>query len=118
MPGHMEMNKKPSMPNMRGANMNQGQDVKRKAEANMMKASPELAAILVGRLSAMTPEQLDQLDKAITPEAARALMMLLPELRELIQAIQKQGGQAPRREAPRRQAPPPQPQMGALGGMA
>jgi len=57
----------------------------------------------------MTEAQLDQLDKAISPEAARALLILLPELAELMQAITSGGDAAPA---------PMAPEMGALGGVA
>ena len=51
---------------------------------------------------------------AITPEAAKALLMLLPELGALMEAIAGSGQAAP----PNRPAPQSGPQMGALGGMS
>ena len=60
----------------------------------------------------MTEAQLAELDRAITPEAAKALLMLLPELGALMEAIA--GGQA----APRPKTAQSGPQMGALSGMA
>jgi len=118
-----EMNsmQRPPMPDMAGANMQRprpqgqgisiGQEMPPEVKANVMKASPELAAVLVTRLGAMTEAQLDQLDKAISPEAARALLILLPELGELMQAITS-GGDAGSAPAPMA------PEMGALGGVA
>jgi uncharacterized protein YgbK (DUF1537 family) len=83
------------------------------ANQNIMKPSSQLAAVLVSRLGAMTDEQLAELDRAITPEAAKALLMLLPELGSLMEAIAQSGqaGSAPK-------APQAGPQMGALGGMS
>lgn len=112
-----QMNQRPEMPDMRGASMprQQGQAPDQatttQARQNIMQPSAELAAVLVSRLGSMSDEQLAELDRAITPEAAKALLMLLPELRALMQAISQsgQGGNAPQRQAG--------PQMGALGGM-
>jgi hypothetical protein len=112
-----QMNQRPQMPDMTGASMprQQGQapdqNTVNQARQNIMQPSAELAAVLVSRLGAMSDEQLAELDRAITPEAAKALLMLLPELRALMQAISQsgQGGNAPQRQAG--------PQMGALGGM-
>ena len=117
----------PPMPSMAGANMgDQGVEFSPEAKQNMMKPSPEIGAIIMARLGSMTEEQLEMLDRAISPEAAQALLMILPELAELIGAIEEvtgpdeeammaQAAPAPRQAAPApRQAPP----MGALGGMA
>ena len=112
-----QMNQRPEMPDMRGASMprQQGQapdqGTVNQARQNIMQPSAELAAILVSRLGAMSDEQLAELDRAITPEAAKALLMLLPELRALMQAISQSG------QAPRQQQQQSGPQMGALGGM-
>ena len=73
---------------------------------------------MVSRLGAMTEAQLAELDRAITPEAAKALLILLPELGSLMEALAQSGqaGPAPQRPAPQA-APQAGPQMGALGGM-
>jgi uncharacterized protein YgbK (DUF1537 family) len=115
----MQMNQRPPMPDMTGANMprrkGDAPDPKMvdNAKQNIMKPSSQLAAVLVSRLGAMTDEQLAELDRAITPEAAKALLMLLPELGSLMEAIAQSGqaGSAPK-------APQAGPQMGALGGMS
>jgi hypothetical protein len=131
-----QMNQRPQMPDMAGANMprqsGDGPPVDRKtadaAQKNIMQPSAQLAAVLVSRLGAMTEQQLDELDRAISPAAAKALLILLPELGSLMEAMSggdaaPAGPQAPRPQAPRPQAAPqaprPQagPQMGALGGM-
>jgi len=115
----MQMNQRPPMPDMAGANMprsgGNAPDPKMVdgARQNIMKPSSQLAAVLVSRLGAMTDEQLAELDRAITPEAAKALLMLLPELGSLMEAI-AQSGQA----GPAPKAPQAGPQMGALGGMS
>ena len=119
---------RPPMPDMAGANMQrpqarppaqpQNREMPPEAKENMMKPSPQLAAVLISRLGSMTEEQLDELDRAIGPEAARALLILLPELGELIEAI-KSGTVV---ETGARDAMPAgaqmDEQMGALGGMA
>jgi len=118
-----EMNRmdRPPMPDMEGANMRQGQgeapnidnETVAMAQENIKRPSEKIAAVLVARLGAMTEEQLAMLDRAITPEAAEALIMLLPELRSLIQAIDSDGAMSQQQA----QAPQAEAQMGALGGM-
>ena len=118
-----EMNRmdRPPMPDMEGANMRQVQDeapnidneTVAMAQENIKRPSEKIAAVLVARLGSMTEEQLAMLDRAITPEAAEALIMLLPELRSLIQAIDSDGAMSQQRA----QAPQAEAQMGALGGM-
>jgi hypothetical protein len=106
----MEPDQMPEMPEMRGANMRQ----EKRPQKDMGKASPEIAAALVQRLGSMSEQELAMLDSVISPEVASVLMKLLPELAELIAAIEggAGGGQAP---MPRQMAS--EPQMGALGGM-
>ena len=100
----------PDMPDMRGANMRE----ERRPQRDMGQVSPEIAAALVSRLGGMSEQELAMLDSVITPEIASVLMKLLPELAELIAAIEggAGGGQAP---MPRQMAS--EGQMGALGGM-
>ena len=76
------------------------------AKMRLMQPSAEISAVLVSRLTNMTPEELRSLDSAITPEVARVLMKLLPELRELIERVSQQGKERM-----------PEEQMGALAGM-
>ena len=73
------------------------------AVERLMQPSEEIGAVLVARLSNMSPEELRMLDSAITPQVAQVLMRLLPELAELVAQIDQggQGGDA---------------MMGALGG--
>ena len=75
------------------------------AKARLMQPSDEISAVLMARLTNMAPEELRALDSAITPDVARVLMKLLPELRQLIEQVSGGGQQMPQEE------------MGALGGM-
>jgi len=95
------------MPDMRGANMGPEAGMDPRAREAMMQPDEEIAAVLLARLTSMSPQELQMLDKVITPEVARILTKLLPELAQLIDAVE--GQQA----APQQAAP----QMGALGGM-
>ena len=109
------------MPNMNGANMsadNPMRNLPPEAQKNLLQPDEEIAAMLVARLSAMSEQELSMLDTVITPEVAQVLMKLLPELQELIAAVE--GGAAQQAAPAPRQAPraAPAPQMGALGGMA
>ena len=97
----MNMEERPPMPSMEGANMQQEQ-MPQEAVTRLMQPSEEIGAVLLARLSNMSPEDLRMLDAAITPDVAGVLMKLLPELQEIISQV---GGQ--------QQAP----EMGALSGM-
>ena len=104
----------PEMPEMRGANMRQ----EKRPQEGPDQASPEIAAALVQRLGSMSEQELAMLDSVITPEVASILMKLLPELAELIAAIEGGAGGGQQAPAPRQMAPQAAPeQMGALGGM-
>jgi len=109
------------MPDMAGANMNSENPMRNlppEARKNLLQPDEEIAAMLVARLSAMSEQELAMLDTVITPEVAQVLMKLLPELQELISAVE--GGGAPQEPPMPRQAPraAPSPEMGALGGVA
>ena len=73
-----QMNQRPQMPDMAGANMprqsGDGPPLDREtadaAQKNIMQPSAQLAAVLVSRLGAMTEQQLDELDRAISPAAS------------------------------------------------
>lgn len=106
---------------MEGATMNPLAAMPAEARGNLMKSSEGVRAVLMSRLANMGPEELRMLDSAITPEVARVLMKLLPELQELVNAVaqQQQGmqqrGMQPRQAAPKGNAMPNN--MGALGNM-
>ena len=51
------------------------------------KPSVEVASILVGRLGAMSQQELAKLDDVMAPEVFEPLLRLLPELGELAAAI-------------------------------
>ena len=118
------------MPNMAGANMsvdNPMRNLPPEAMKNLLQPDEEIAAMLIARLSAMSEQELRMLDTVITPEVAKVLMKLLPELQELIAAIEGGGAQQAPQEAQQAQqaaqqaaqqsAPQAAPAMGALGGM-
>jgi len=118
----MQMNQRPDMPDMAGANMSRQRGdapvddrTMNAAQENVKNPSEKIAAVLVARLGGMTEEQLAELDRAITPEAAKALLMLLPELGALMKALAESGEAGP---MPQRPAPQAGPQMGALGAMS
>ena len=71
----------------------------------LQQPSQEIQAVLVSRLSNMSPEDLQMLDSVITPQVASILVRLLPELQEIIDMAQSQ------------EQPMPEEQMGALGAM-
>ena len=70
-----------------------------------MQPSQEIGAVLMARISNMSPDELRMLDSAISPEVIRVLIKLLPELAQIIEQVGAGGA----REM--------QPQRGALGGM-
>jgi hypothetical protein len=97
---------------MEGATANPLAAMPAQSRENLMKSSDSIRAVLMGRLANMGPEELRMLDSAITPEVARVLMKLLPELQELVEAVAGQGAQQMQQPAggmPR--------EMGALGNM-
>ena len=118
------------MPNMAGANMsvdNPMRNLPPEAMKNLLQPDEDIAAMLVARLSAMSERELQMLDAVITPEVAQVLMKLLPELQELISAVEGGGAQqaAPQAAQQAQQAaqqaqqaaPQAAPPLGALGGM-
>ena len=110
---HEDMNamgERPPMPDMQGANMpNPMRQMPREAIQRLMQPSQEIGAVLMARISVMTPEELRMLDSAISPEVSRVLVKLLPELAQIIEPIVMQQQQA--------NQPSPQREMGALGRM-
>lgn len=101
---------------MEGATMNPLAAMPAEARGNLMKSSDSIRAVLMSRLANMGPEELRMLDSAITPEVARVLMKLLPELQELVNAVAGQRqGMARQQPAPKGNAMPNN--MGALGNM-
>jgi hypothetical protein len=100
MPDHMDMT---------GATNDPMAVMPPEAREALMQPDEEIGAVLVARLANMSPEELRLLDSAITPEVARVLMKLLPELRQVVDAVES--GEMTE------QANPDMPQMGALSGM-
>ena len=94
-----------------GATSNPLASMKPEARENLMRPSESIGAVLMARLSNMSPDELRRLDAAITPEVAKVLMKLLPELNQLIDAVTQQGG------GQQQAAPQSGQDMGALGGI-
>ena len=88
------------MPPMQGG----GAMMPPEATARLMQPSQEIGAVLMARISNMSPDELRMLDSAISPEVIRVLIKLLPELAQIIEQVGAGGA----REMPQR---------GALGGM-
>lgn len=85
------------------------------ARQKVMGSSKTVATILMSRLMEMSPEELQMLDKAITPDVAGVLIKLLPELKDLIDAVE-QGGVGDAMPEDQNMDDMPE-QMGALGNM-
>jgi|TARA_R110002153_G_scaffold73653_2_gene192121 hypothetical protein len=101
----------PAMPSMEGASMpSPMNDMPPEAVSRLMKPSEEIGAVLMARISNMSPEDLRMLDQAISPDVIQILMKLLPELAQIIQRVGEQN-------APPTSPMPQDRQMGALGGM-
>jgi len=68
----------------------------------VFKHSTEIASTILARLNAMTQDQITELDDLVTPEIAKALILLLPELGELSNAVSdEQEMKAPQKTEPR-----------------
>ncbi len=112
------MGERPPMPSMEGANMppmegsGSNQDLLEgmppEARGALMEPDEEIEVVLMSRIANMSQEELSLLDSAITPEVARVLMKVLPELGEIIDKVQGEMEQP---------MPMEEPPMGALGGM-
>tara|TARA_R110002096_G_scaffold399768_4_gene596218 strand:- start:8508 stop:8801 length:294 start_codon:yes stop_codon:yes gene_type:complete len=97
---------------MNGATENPMSVLTPEVREGMMRPSEEIKAVLLARLSNMSPEELRMLDQAISPEVAQVLVRLLPELREIVEQVGSQQS-APAEQAPMQGGE----QMGALSGM-
>jgi len=87
-------------------------------EANevIMRPSEGIKNALFMRLSNMTPEELQMLDRAITPEVASVLVKLLPEMQQLIEMVEQSGAEDAMEEDQMGLGDMPK-DMGALGNM-
>lgn len=97
-----------------------GINMPEEAKENLKKPSESIQIVLMSRLAEMTPEELQKLDSAITPDVMSVLIKLLPELSELIEKI----GDMPEdneemQEEPQQmqQEQMPEEQMGALANV-
>ena len=66
-------------------------DMKQQATQSLMTPDENIQAVLMSRLTQMSPEELQALDSAVSPTVEAALLKLLPELGELINALSMQG---------------------------
>jgi len=97
-----------SMPRGEGMQMpSMEQAIPPEAMQMMMQPDDAITSVLLVRLNSMSEDELAILDKIITPESAGILMKLLPEFRELIDAMSSM----------QEQEQPEGPEMGALGGL-
>lgn len=98
-----------------------GINMPEEAKENLKKPSESIQIVLMSRLAEMTPEELQKLDSAITPDVMNVLIKLLPELAELIEQI---GGMSEDEEMEKddmqeqeMQQNMPEEQMGALANV-
>lgn len=77
----------PEMPPMEGANMDPMSALPPEAREAMMQPDTAIQGVLLARLSNFTPQELEALDQAINPETAAVLLKLLPEFKEMIDAM-------------------------------
>tara|TARA_R110001592_G_scaffold356602_1_gene658832 strand:- start:777 stop:1145 length:369 start_codon:yes stop_codon:yes gene_type:complete len=66
-------------------------EMKQQATQSLMTPDENIQAVLMSRLTQMSPEELQALDSAVSPTVEAALLKLLPELGELINALSMQG---------------------------
>jgi hypothetical protein len=105
----------PDMPSMEGANMSQDalSMMDPKAREAFMQPDDAITSVLLMRMSNMSQQELEILGEVMTPETVTVMLKLLPELRDLIEAVSQRGAAEPMQE----QAEPMQEQAGALGGI-
>lgn len=98
----------PDMPSMEGANMNQDplSMMDPKAREAFMQPDDAITSVLLIRMGNLSQEELETLSKVMTPETVSVMLKLLPELRDLIEAVSQRGAAEPMQE-----------QTGALGGI-
>ena len=88
------------------------------AQKTLMSPDPEIEGVLMSRITQMSPEDLQALDSAVTPEVSTALLKLLPELGELIAFLNDQDEKEPMPEDMETMDQSGMPkEMGALGNM-
>ena len=93
-----------------------GINMPEQAKENLKKPSEEMQIVLMSRLAEMTEEELQMLDKAITPEVMGVLIKLLPELAQLIQQIGGMSDKDMPMEEPKEERMP-EDDMGALANV-
>tara|TARA_R100000149_G_scaffold63479_1_gene34467 strand:- start:480 stop:773 length:294 start_codon:yes stop_codon:yes gene_type:complete len=91
-----------------------GIDMPEEARKRLFEPSNTLQTILMSRLAEMEVEELQMLDKAITPQVMRVLTRLLPELAMLIEQVAEKNEQQMNQQEQKM----PEDNMGALKDIA
>jgi len=86
------------------------------AGQKILQPSKSVGTVLMARLMEMSPQELQMLDKAITPDVAGVLIKLLPELQQIIEAVET-GGVADAMPEDQMMDDDMPKDMGALGNM-
>jgi hypothetical protein len=86
------------------------------AGQKILQPSKSVGTVLMARLMEMSPQELQMLDKAITPDVAGVLVKLLPELQQIIEAVET-GGVADAMSEDQMMDDDMPKDMGALGNM-
>ncbi len=81
-----------------------GINMPEQAKERLAQPSEQMKVVLMARLAEMSPEELQALDKAITPDVMNVIMKLLPELGALIQQVMENPEQDMSQEEMPRQA--------------
>jgi hypothetical protein len=105
-------------PPMEGGNIPpSAKEMPPEAQATLMRPSQEIQAVLLARLSSLSEDELRMLDQVITPEVINVVVKFLPELGEIIQAVQDMSPDGTMRgmSEPVAEAPMPESAMGGLG---
>ena len=92
-----------------------GINMPEEAKQNLKKPSESIQIVLMSRLAEMTPEELQKLDTAITPDVMSVLIKLLPELAQLIEQIGGMEENQMQEESQRQSMP--EDNMGALANV-
>ena len=81
-----------------------GINMPEQAKERLAQPSEQMKVVLMARLAEMSPEELQALDKAITPDVMNVIMKLLPELGALIQQVMENSEQDMQQDEMPRQA--------------
>lgn len=82
------------------------------AREALMQPDPEITTVLMARLANLDRNELQELDRIITPESAPIVLRLLPEMGQLFNAMEQQGFMEMEEDEPPATA---EEELGALG---